>query len=190
MANSKKLKKARKLNSWLMPSINEEWAALVLNMEKNSSRGPDLVSDNKYVEVKFCLVNPKDKEKEDKIPRYPTAWTVLNHQNDYPLVFNPIYWALGTYELDRSFSDIKTNNRQEIEDMVVQRELYIVEWSWMNQFPVHRCLGESRNSRWDNSYRYPKRSLVPKVYRTYEVFKGKIHLTKNVPDYLFDLDYV
>ncbi len=65
----------RKFNG-IMPEINETWGAQVLGMERINLKGPDLMGNNCFVEVKFNLIDAKK--------RYPQMWKVLEYRMDYP----------------------------------------------------------------------------------------------------------
>jgi len=162
--------KARKFNS-VMPKINYAWAARVLGMTLNPNEGPDLLDDNKVVELKFTLVDPKG--------RYSQAWTVLEYQMEYGNG-NSAFWGLGQYWLKYPVSSINTKNPDELEKIVTKRELHLVEWNWMQQFPPHYTEGSTRISVWQNTLRYPKLKLVPKTIRSFEVEKGLVHLTEGI----------
>ncbi|MBT4135600.1 hypothetical protein HOD75_03030 [archaeon] len=167
---------ARRFNS-IMPTVNEIWASRVSGLERNPKKGPDLLGDGKFAEVKFVLVKPQGNGKSD----YPRAWTVLDHQVEYGEYWNGIgLWALGTYELDRPVQEIKTRDFDELEAMVTKRELWIVNWDWMYQYPVSNCSGSSWTSEWDNSFRYPKLKNLPQPIETYDVEKGLVHLTSDL----------
>ncbi|MBS3076076.1 hypothetical protein J4429_06515 [Candidatus Pacearchaeota archaeon] len=153
-------------------------------MELNDGKGPDVIDDKKFLEVKFCLTKPKGNEKGN----YPCSWTVLDHQVEYAEFWlQQGFWGLGLYELDRPVKEIRTYDREKLESMVLQRELYIVEWAWMDRFPPHRVSGKTKYSQWKNSFRYPKFGEIPKIKRTIQVEKGLVYLTKGVSDYLFNL---
>ena len=173
--------KARTYNS-IAPIIHEKWVANVLGMKKNPNKGPDLIDNKKFLEVKFCLIKPKDNKKE-----YPTAWTILDHQLEYADIWAmPGFWLLGFYELDRAVKKVRTYDLQELEEMVLQREAYIIKWSWMNQYAPHRCRGKTNFSQWDNTFLYPKFKDIPKITKTMQMEKGLVHLTEGVPDYFFN----
>jgi len=161
---------ARKFNN-IMPRVNEIWAADVLGMELNTT-GPDLINNDCIMEIKFNI-NHKN---------YPQTWTVMDYQTKYPEKYpeRHSYWGLGNYTLSISVQEIKTKNREKLEALVSQRELWIVDWDWMNQFPPSETSGRTQLSEWNNTLRYPKRHLLPKIIKTYEVCKGLIHLTENV----------
>ncbi|MFA5855767.1 MAG: hypothetical protein WC867_00275 [Candidatus Pacearchaeota archaeon] len=171
--------KARKFNSGLMPKLNHEWAARVLNMEVNPSKGPDLISDEKFIELKFCLTDANKK--------YPKSWTVSDKQLEYDeFIIGQGFWGLGLYELDRPVKEIKTISPNRLESMVLKRELYIVNWSWMTQFSPHEVSGKTPISEWEDVFRYPKFNNLPTISKYYKVEKGFIYLTENIPDYLFN----
>ena len=157
-----------------MPYVNELWAARVLNMQVNQSHGPDLTDDMKNCEVKFSFL--------DKLGKYPVSWTVLEYQMDYNNE-KPCFWGLGTYKLKASVRKIKTENPEKLDELVMQRNLFIVTWDWMEQYPAHSVSGYSRNSgHWHNIFRYPKFKDLPKTTRIYEVDRGLVHLTEGVPE--------
>lgn len=174
--------KCRKFNNF-MPRVNEQWAARVLAMERNLGKGPDLIDDGKFVEIKFCLINPKAKGQN-----YPRIWTVLEYQTEYTEIFaGQGFWGLGLYELDRPVKQVRTADETELEKMVVSRELWLVDWNWIYQFEPHRTHGKTFMSKWDNTLRYPKMKMLPKIKASYEVEKGIVHLTKGVPKYMFKI---
>jgi hypothetical protein len=169
--------KARRFNS-MMPRLNEAWAGQVLGMEINPQKGPDLVDGLKIIELKFCLTG-----RECGAERYPKDWTVLEYQMKYNGKI-PAFWGLGLYEMDRAVSKIRSGNSENLEAMVLRRVLFVVQWAWMNQFSPSDTKGETRNSSWENTFRYPKLKCLPEITRTYEVKKGLVHLTQGVdPEY-------
>jgi hypothetical protein len=169
--------KARKFNT-IMPKVNHEWAARVLGMRVNPQAGPDIIDADKAIELKFSLKNgPRG--------RYPLSWTVLEHQMDYSNG-KTAYWGLGTYTLAYNVSEIKTTEQKELEKLVVARELYIVSWDWMRQYPPHQTEGQTQISRWQNTFRYPKLKDLPDVIETLDVSKGVIYLTDGVNRSDFD----
>lgn len=172
--------KARKFNS-IMPRVNEVWAAKVLNMELNGTFGPDLVDDKKIVEVKFFLVDLEEK--------YSKAWTVLEHQMNYGSN-KQAFWALGSYRLSSPVSSIRTGSIDSLENLVQERELYIVSWNWMNQYIPSNTRGRTERSAWENTFRYPKLRDVPPVRKTFSVEKGKVHLTDDAQETLFNINYI
>jgi len=174
---------ARKFNS-IMPIVNETWASNVLNVPRNSERGPDLIDNGKFVEIKFFLIKPKD----NGAMNYPRAWTVLEHQTEYSEYWNGVgFWGLGTYELKCPVSEIETEDHAKLEGLVKKRELYIVKWDWINQYSTSNCSGKTYTSKWKNQFRYPKLKDIPKTEQTYKVKKGLVHLTQGVEDYLFNI---
>lgn len=161
-----------------MPFVNHQWAAKVLGMNLNQNPGPDLIDNKKIVEIKFTLVDSKG--------IYPLAWTVLEYQLDYA-DSKTGYWGLGKYWLDRPISKVKIKNQEDLEKMVIRRELYIVVWDWINQFKPSPTSGETKISKWNNILRYPKLKDVPKTARNYEVEKGLVHLTEGVSEKNFSI---
>ncbi len=163
---------ARQFNG-LMSQANEEWSAKVLGMKRNLSPGIDLIGTFCVSEVKFCL------EGEN----YGIVWTVQNHQLAYPKDHpqKNAYWSLGTYKLDSKVKDIETKNISQLENFVRERELWIVKWNWMHNFPPHETNGQSeKTGEWNYTFRYAKKRLVPRTVKDYEVEKGIIHLTEGV----------
>ena len=158
-----------------MKFYNHKWAGIVLGMNVNENPGPDLVDEYKFVELKFSLINPKNNK--NKILNYPKSWTVLEHQMDYE---NNIglkgYWGLGIYELDRPIKSIRS--KYDLEFCVLSRELFIVKFELMNQFPKNYTSGKTKISEWENIFRYPRFDKIPPISKTYKVKGGLIHLTK------------
>jgi hypothetical protein len=166
-----------------MPKVNERWAARVLNLNENPGRGPDLLGFGKFVEVKFCLLTPTINGHS-----YPKAWTVQEHQLEYEEFWTGLgFWAFGLYALDRPVKSITTNNMDELESMVTQRELFITPWSFVYEFEPHKVSGKTKYSEWEDTFRYPKHKYLPKVKKTYEVEKGLVHITRKVPEYMFEI---
>ena len=146
---------------------------------ENPVKGPDLIDEQKVVEVKFKLVNP---EKYNHL-----SWRVLGHQKNYGNS-REAYWALGTYRLHREIGDIPNSaSIKDLERLVIKRELYLVDWSWMNQFPEYRETGKTKKSTWDNILLFPKGKLLPETYQTHKVRGGKIYFTDGVDSERFSL---
>jgi len=162
--------KARRFNS-IMPLVNHAWTSKILNIPINTHPGPDLINNDKFVELKFAVT--------PNVKNY-IKWTVLewqvNYQNQNP--DKKGFWGLGIYQLQTPPSEIKTENLENLENLVISRELFIVEWDWINQFPPYHNSGETKKSSWDHSLRHPKKNKLPKTIQTYEVNKGLIHLTQ------------
>jgi len=162
--------KPRTFNS-IMPQVNHEWAAKILNMEINPHNGPDLIDKNKFIEIKFALFpNHKNYVK----------WTVLEYQMKYPENGKTPYWGLGTYQLKKQIPQIKTQDHEKLEDLVISRKLYIVNWDWMYQFEPYHNSGQTEISSWNYSLRHPKMNKMPKTIEQVEVEKGFIYLTQGV----------
>lgn len=170
--------KARRFNS-IMPSFNEEWAADVLKMKRNISPGPDLIDEDKVVEVKFRLYIPESLDPVVPNREY-VKWAILGYQMNYNQLGKPAYWALGTYQLDRRVSEIKEKDIERLENFVERRELWVVPWEWMDRFAEYHNSGETESSKWDNLLRHPKKSQLPKNLVSLEVNKGKLHFTEGV----------
>mgnify|MGYP001600519423 CR=1 FL=1 len=152
-----------------MPTLNEKWAGEVLGMEWHLA-GVDLTSNKSIVEVKFSL--PKE-----------VGWTVLEYQMSYPNNYpnRNAYWALGVYTLSIPVSKIKYSEEEKLERLVSMRELWIVPWEWMFQFPSSETSGKTKLSEWNNILRYPKKNKIPETEETHKVERGLVHLTKGVP---------
>jgi len=164
----------------IMPSVNEQWAARVLNMTWNSGNGPDLFDDKKIVEAKFLNQNYLDSI------NYAGNWTTFDFQLDYSPE-KARYWALGTYTLSIPISRIWTRNRKRLEGYVTERELNIVDWTWMQQFPPHEVKGQTQRSQWHHIFRYAKRAKLPPIISAHQVEKGTVFLTHGVNPEDFDL---
>ena len=157
----------RKFNS-LMPKYNELWAAKILGMKVNPDYGPDLIDGEKAVEIKFRLIYPEKYSYK--------GWKALGYQLDYKKDFPEIYWGLGFYKIDKKVEEI---NLEEVnEGRILERELYIVEWDWMNQFPLHHQSGKTEISEWDHYLIYPKFNLLPRLIDGYDVEGGKLFFTE------------
>lgn len=164
--------KHRTFNS-LMHYTNEKWAGQVLGMNINPSHGPDLIDENKIVEVKFKLVHPG---------KYThVSWKALEHQMNYPReAGKPGYWALGTYELNKPISELVNRDREILESLVDKRELWVVSWEWMDQFKAYHQTGKTKSSEWDNTLRFAKKNKLPGVRCSYLISGGLVHFTKGV----------
>ncbi len=169
--------KERTFNS-LMPKINESWSAKILNMQVNPNRGPDLVDSIKAVEIKFKMLYPNGEYAHK-------CWRVLGHQLKYNQEFPEIYWGLGFYRVNKNLKRIKTNELDEITDY---RELYLVNWDWMNQFPIYHHNGKTSFSEWDYYMLFPKFKLIPKIISEENVPGGKIFFTEGVDPERFALN--
>jgi hypothetical protein len=170
----------RRFNS-VMPRVNETWAAKVLNMQINPQRGPDLIDDKKAVEIKSKILYPNG--------RYThKCWKVLGHQLNYNINFPDIYWGLVFYKTNTEVADIKKNDLGNLEKIVDYRELYLVRWDWMNQFPIYHHHGKTQLSEWDNDIIFLKFVLIPKVISAQEVKDGKIFFTEGVDSYKFEIN--
>lgn len=162
----------------LMPNTHHKWAAEVLNMQSNS-RGPDLIDKNKFIEIKFTLFpNSKNYVK----------WNVHEYQMKYPENQKTPYWGLGIYALKKPILDIETKNPEELEKLVISRELYIVEWAWMNQFKPYPSFGKTEISSWNNIVRYPKLKKLPPKIKQFKVEKGKLYLTQGISEKDFQIN--
>ena len=100
-------------------------------MEINPNRGPDIIDNEKAIEVKFKVLYPDG--------RYTHKdWKILGYQLDYDKEFPDIYWGLGFYQINKEVKKVKSN---ELENITDYRELYIVNWYWMKQFPLYHQKG-------------------------------------------------
>ena len=68
---------------------------------------------------------------------------------------------------------------QEIEKRVVHRELYLVPWEWMEQFPP------SDPTAWGHVYRYPKAALLPPIVERKKAHGGHLYFTEGVDPSVF-----
>ena len=169
--------KARSFNSQMHFS-NEEWAAYVLNMQVNPQAGPDLIDKDKIAEVKFCLVHPGEY-------RY-IQWKALEYQMQYPEKYQrPGFWILGEYALQ---TQIKSIRKLGLEDLATFRQIWIVNWDWMKQFPPFPQKGKTEISKWENTLRYGKKPLLPRTITTYEVQNGLVHITEGIPSGVFTIN--
>ena len=125
--------RARYFNS-IMPKLNHEWASRALDISVNTGKGPDLINDKKFVELKFATFpNAKDYVK----------WTVLEYQLAYQEQ-NPDktgFWGLGIYSIIQLPSTIRKavlKNNKKLEGLIGDREIFILDWDWMNQKVIVR----------------------------------------------------
>lgn len=161
--------------------VNEAWVAKVLGMRVNTSPGIDVIDDTKGIEVKFTLVG-----NQCRAGKYPRAWTVLEHEMDFKNNGYLCFWGLGTYELSKPVKEIKVRMPEKLEGLVLRREFWIVPWDWMKDYLPSHTGGETKVSKWENTFRYPKLKDIPKVIQSYEVEKGLLHLTEGVDKSFFD----
>lgn len=162
--------------------LNESWAANVLNMKVNPRHGPDLISDDKVIESKFKAVY---------LSEYThICWKVLEYQMNYDQdkQGRPAYWGLGTYILKKHVSDIEPRGLRELEMLILGRTLTIVPWDWMEQFPAYHQRGETKKSKWDNTIRFPKGRLLPKIIAAYQVRGGEVRIAEGVNPEKFNIN--
>jgi hypothetical protein len=169
--------KERTFNS-LMPLHNERWSAQALNMQINPNRGPDLIDDEKAIEIKFKMIYSNGKYSHK-------CWRVLGHQIDYNKEFTEIYWGLGFYQINK---DVKKTKANELEKITEYRELYIVDWEWMKQFPIYHHQGKTKYSDWDYYMLFPKFSLIPRIIQQQNTEGGKIFFTEGVDPERFNIN--
>lgn len=160
-----------------MHFVNEIWAAKVLNMQINPKSGPDLIDNRKALEVKF--------EKTSKGVSTHRCWKILGHQLGYDKDYKEIYWGLGFYELNTQIKNVREKDLINLEKIVNYREMYIVEWNWMQRFPLYHQKGKTSISEWDHFIGYPKFKLIPHVISSKEVQDGKIFFTEGVNPEIF-----
>ncbi|MCA9487861.1 MAG: hypothetical protein KC516_02775 [Nanoarchaeota archaeon] len=164
---------ARRFNGY-MPTINEIWASEILNIPRNKHKGPDLIDEDKFVEIKFA--------------KYPNSnnyisWKGQKFQKNYEKIENKKgFWGFGIYSLNMEIPEIKG---LPLEELVEKRELYIVKWSWANQFKSYKEKGKTKESEWNLELFFPKFSKLPKIHRTIEVKKGLIHFTHGAEEEYF-----
>jgi hypothetical protein len=162
--------KHRRFNA-IMPYVNEAWGARVLGMDHNFGKGIDLKGEKCDIEIKFTLL--------DSAGKYPYSWTVQNHQLKYGAK-KRAYWGLGTYKLSVDVSSIRTTDEQRLEELVIERELWLIPWDWMKQYKPNKVTGHTDHSSWKNVFRYPKFNMLPKTTQTAHVEKGIVHITSGV----------
>ncbi|MEK6847011.1 MAG: hypothetical protein AABY16_02490 [Nanoarchaeota archaeon] len=164
----------RKFNG-LMPAVHELYVANVLGMHRNG-HDIDLSSNKAVVEVKFRFLDPAGK--------HPRKWVVLDYQLAYgeDPEGRPAYWCLGFYKLTRPIKSLhpELRRREKLERLVTEREMYLVPWDWMLQFPIHQTRGETERTVWNNNLIYSRADCLPKVTQTHQTPKGQLHLTEGV----------
>ena len=118
----------RYFNGAVMPPINHYWAAQALQMQENPKKGPDLIDKEKTVELKFKVLYERKYTHK--------CWRTLEHQLNYPTQEKPAVWGLGFYTLSKLARLIPIRNIRFLEKLVTFRELYLIEWQWIMQFPA------------------------------------------------------
>ncbi len=117
---------ARTFNAGIMSTVNEQQSSRVLHFPEPVKTGPDLYDGNKFVEIKFTLVNPKPMN-DESTKNYPISWTALEKQIGYGDIFSGRgFWGLGIYELDQAARSVNTLSYETLETRVLRRNLYIV----------------------------------------------------------------
>lgn len=154
-------------------------AAEITGMVVNTHPGPDIIAEDKSAEVKFKMIYP------DKYTHI--CWRVLEHQLHYGKKWPDFYWALGTYQLDRSVRKIRSANLSLLESYVLQRTLGFVKYDWMLQFPSYRQQGRTETSEWDNTLRFAKARLLPPITEIWNVDKGVVYFTEGVDSKKFEI---
>jgi len=139
--------------------------------------GIDLSDDFKDVEVKFTL------QKDDKYRH--KSWRVLGYELDFQKKDKPAFWSLGFYFLKEEIARIRTTTQIALERNVTRREIFILPWEWMNQYPQYHHVGQTQISKWDHWILYPKYKDLPATTETYKVDGGLVHITRGVPKKLF-----
>ncbi len=169
----------RRFNSIMAP-INSLWAAEVLRVNVNPNNGADLTDYEKNIELKFKLIH---KNKYTHI-----SWRVLEHQLSYSKNDKLSLWGLGKYILKKPISEMSEKDEDELENLVIERELYLVEWNWMNQFQSYEQNRKTDISKWHNIIRFPKFSKLPKTIKSFKVNKGLLHFTEGTSFDIFNLN--
>ncbi len=162
-----------------MPIVNEKWVAGVLGIPYNPRDGPDLISEDCYMEVKFHLLG--DRENMRKYPR--AAWTVMEHQLSWGKNGRVAYWGLGTFTIKTPVRKLRSKNERALEENVQERELWVLPWEFMEQYPKNETRGKSKitGDEWYNVFRYPKISGIKKIeFLNYSVDRGTIHFSKEI----------
>lgn len=167
--------KSRTFNNYAS-KIHETWASNLLGIPVNLEDGIDLIDSKRKlgVEVKFAM----DYQ----------GWTVLDWQLDYGKKLDQAYWALGIYSLNQPISSIRTTNLSKIEKMINRRDLWLVSWDWMNQFPIHKTAGKSEFTEWKLNLVYPKHRLLPKTVKSIPIKNGTLNVTEGVDYSVFDIE--
>jgi len=159
-----------------MHPLNELWAAEALEMSRNPGQGIDLLGNSYDIEVKFNL---------RKTVYVHKSWRVLGHEVGWGKTDKLCFWALGFYRLNAEVRSIRFNSQAELEKKVLERELFIVPWGWIDRYPVYHHKGETDISKWDHDILFPKYKDLPETIYTYPVKNGVVHLTKGVKKSLF-----
>jgi len=76
--------------------------------------------------------------------------------------------------------EVTTRNKEKLEELVSERELWLVPFEWMLQFPPSETSGRTERSEWESILRYPKKNKIPEINNTYKVEKGLVHFAKGI----------
>lgn len=162
-----------------MGDLSEAWASKVLGVGRGEYGEPDLIDNEKFLEVKGHFMNSKGKTS----PNY-YSWTAMGPQLNYPKQkgFTDLtpYWALCRYWMSKQSDEIEDGIETEaLEGLVYNRDMWVAPWWWGAQFEVHP--GKT------NDYVYLKprpadktKKPLPRTYKTVEVEGGIVHLTAGV----------
>jgi hypothetical protein len=163
--------------------LHETWMGNTLGMDLNPIKnGIDLIDSRKGIEIKSCLIIPNS---PDHRRRY-AKWTAFDGQWDYDCEYQlPLFWALGSYNLDMPVSRIRTTNPKKLEEHVSQRNFWIIPWEWGKQFQTHP--GKQHDYRYLRLFPTESSGLasIPPVFKTIKSSGGQIHFTKGVNLRLF-----
>src|SRR5689334_2612143 len=114
----------RYFNSKVIPAISHQWAADILSMHVSPypTRGPDLLGEEKNVEMKNSQKGKK--------------WTISNKQVKYGNRKVPCFLLLVKYDMNQPLQSVrKTEDIRVVESMITQRTGYVVGWDWVRQLP-------------------------------------------------------
>ncbi len=158
---------SRLFNTVITP-LHHFWAAdlLYLQVGPKPNKGPDLIGYDRIIECKFAAVQSKGRKE-------PIRWTVDEEQMSYPDEYHKGYWGLGIFWFAKEIKQLDEVSTGWLEKWTLRREMYLVNWEWMNQFKPSK--GKS-----GKLLRTPQIKYLPPTYRSYEVNKGLIHLTEGV----------
>lgn len=169
----------RRFNSIVGERLNEAWAGKVLKMVVNKEKNiPDLKDDKKLIEVKFRVIYPNQ--------YCHRSWTVLEDQMKYgENADKPIFWGLGFYHMSAKTEKIISPDIRLIARKIYNREIFIVPWNWIDQWPSYLSQGKTEKSEWNRHIRYPKAAKLPEAVKSFRVRGGLVHITEDVPENLF-----
>lgn len=157
--------------------------ALGIPINSSAKKGIDLIDSYKGVEVKGCLIHFEN----DNYRKKYVKWTLFDSQLHWREKYDSLdlYCALGTYGLSVSRKNLGFDDVRRLEFFVSRREFWIVPWDWTLNFPISE--GKYHNYRYLRPKPIANSGIppMPRTYKTFNIKKGRLHLTKGVPRNIF-----